>query len=229
MGGGDSTQPECWCVLPDGYYALAEQVAGSFIPDVLTLREPGDSTTLEADDFDQINGGTAVALVPPQTAITDTIADANVIAAPQRRITIRHTTDDRIVALLEIVSPGNKDKRAAVEQFVDKAAIALGEGLHLLVVELFPPGTFDPEGLHGLLWSRLGGRQYEPPNDKPLTLSGGNGGSLTCYIEPTTVGKSLKAMPLFLTSGRYVNVPREEGYLSAYEGMPNRWKQVIEG
>jgi hypothetical protein len=36
-------------------------------------------------------------------------------------------------------------------------------------------------------------------------------------------------MPLFLTPERYVNVPLEETYLGAYEGVPQRWKRVIEG
>jgi len=216
-------------VLPDGYYALAEQVASNFVPDVLTLREPADSKGHESSDFDQSGGGTAIATAPPKTAMTATIAEAPALTAPQRRITIRHTTGDRIIALLEIVSPGNKDKRGAVEQFIDKAAIALGEGLHLQVIDLFPPGAFDPDGLHGLLWSRLGGQPYHPPEGKPLTLAaydaGGSPG-LTCYLEPTCVGAVLVEMPLFLSSGRYVNVPLEQSYLWAYEGIPKRWQQV---
>jgi hypothetical protein len=214
-------------VLPEGYYALAEQVAGNFIPDVLTLREPAATESVEFGS----GGGTAIAIAPPQTAITDTIADAQVITAPQRRIAIRHTTDDRIVALLEIVSPGNKDKRGAVEQFIDKAAIALGEGLHLQIVDLFPPGTFDPDGLHGLFWPRLGGQAYHPPAGKPLTLAAYNAAGadgLTCYVEPTCVGVPLVDMPLFLTGQRYVKVPLELSYRAAYAGMPMRWRQVIE-
>jgi hypothetical protein len=212
-------------VLPDGYYALAEQVAGNFIPDLLTLREPASFETGNAD------GGTALAALPPQTAITDTISDLRVISAPQRRIAIRHTTDDRVIALLEIVSPGNKDKRGAVEQFIDKAVVALGDGLHLQIVDLFPPGTFDPDGLHGLLWSRLGGSPYHPAAEKPLTLSSYNAGmsqGLTCYVEPTGIGSELREMPMFLTSKRYITVPLEQTYTAAYQAMPKRWKNVIE-
>jgi len=35
-------------------------------------------------------------------------------------------------------------------------------------------------------------------------------------------------MPLFLTPERYVNVPLEQTYTSAYRGVPQRWKAVLE-
>jgi hypothetical protein len=174
-------------------------------------------------------GGVAVASAPPHVAMSDTITESMLLAAKKRRLVIRHTTGDRIVAILEIVSPGNKEKRGALDLFVDKAVGALDEGLHLMVLDLFPPGTFDPKGIHGAIWGRMGGT-YEPPAGKPLTLAGYSSGQVvTCYVEPTAVGTVLIPMPLFLTPERYVNVPLEETYLRAYEGVPQRWKRVIEG
>jgi hypothetical protein len=73
------------------------------------------------------------------------------LAARPRRLVIRHTTGDRIVALLEIVSPGNKQSRGAIQSFVDKAVAALNDGYHLLVLDLLPPGAFDPKGMHGAI------------------------------------------------------------------------------
>src|SRR5579862_7620472 len=84
-----------------------------------------------------------LAFAPPKVAVTDTITATSTPAAAQRRIAIHHSSDDRIIALLEIVSPGNKDKHSSVEQFVDKAALALTEGLYLQFIDLFPPGRFD--------------------------------------------------------------------------------------
>src|SRR5256885_2075620 len=43
------------------------------------------------------------------------------------------------VAVIEILSPGNKDSRAAVRDFVDKTIDFLRAGIHLLLVDLFPP------------------------------------------------------------------------------------------
>ncbi len=160
--------------------------------------------------------------------VVDTVAEGEIDLLPQRRIAVRQSSDDQIVSLLELVSASNKDRRGSVEQFIDKAVIAIGEGLHLQILDLLPPGKFDPGGLHATLWPRLGGASYEPPAGRLLTLAAYNAASLTCYVEPTSVGEALKSMPLFLTSEQYVAVPLEETYLLAYEAMPLRWRRVIE-
>jgi hypothetical protein len=219
-------------VLPDGYYAMAEQVAGNTIPDVLTLQDVAaqseDAGWGEANDSG--GGGLALATAPPQTSIHETLDEARTLAARRRRIVIRHTTGDRIVALLEVVSPGNKSSADSAEQFADKAAAALNAGFHLIVIDLFQPGTFDPQGMHGKIWGILGGK-YTHPADKPLTLAAymsRGPGPLECFVEPTSVDSILKEMPLFLSAERYVNVPLEETYMAAYVGVPKRWKRVIE-
>jgi len=214
--------------LPDGYYALAEQVASKMVPDVLTLRQPALPSKASLPITEQSGGGIAVVAEPPRMAITETLKFSSTPLVPQRRISIRHVSDDRVVAILEIVSPGNKDKTFAVEQFVDKAVVAFGEGIHIVTIDLFPPGKLDPCGLHALIWSRLGGSEYIPPKGRPLTLAAYNAGTATCYVEPTAPGSALVDPPLFLTSQTRVNAPLEQTYMAAYEGLPSRWKQVIE-
>lgn len=215
-------------VLPEGYYALAEQVAGQVIPDVLTLQDLGTEGASKRSSNWEDRGGIALAAAPPKVSQTDKISEAMLLAARQRRIVIRHSTGDRVVALLEIVSPGNKEARGAVENFVDKAVGALAEGMHLLVVDLFPPGTFDPAGIHGAIWKRLGS-VFEPSSGRPLTLSSYRAAKeVTCYVESLAAGTSLIDMPLFLDPDHYVNIPLEKTYLGAYEGIPRRWKAVIE-
>src|SRR5437016_5994167 len=82
-------------------------------------------------------------------------------ALPRRRsLAIRHVSGHRLVALIEIISPANKDRTRHVEDFVAKALAALELGVHLLLVDLFPPGPFDPSGLHGALRQGL-----EPSNE----------------------------------------------------------------
>src|SRR2546425_2847488 len=80
-------------LLPQGYYALAEQVAGEIIPDVLTLQHadsrPEASET--AEEFES-GGGAAVLTVteaPPRVSVTSTISEAVTLALRRRRITIR--------------------------------------------------------------------------------------------------------------------------------------------
>jgi hypothetical protein len=217
-------------LLPDGYYAMAEQVAGNIIPDVLTLQDASDPDAQDDWKPAENEGGLAIAKSAPRTLIHDRLNETRALASRRRRIAIRHTTGDRVVALLEIVSPGNKGSSDAAEQFVDKAAAALHAGYHLMLLDLFPPGPFDPRGMHGKLWGSLGG-EYVPPAGKPLTLAAyatGGGGPVDCYVEPTAVGTELLEMPLFLSTERYINVPLEETYRAAYVGVPKRWKQVIE-
>jgi hypothetical protein len=222
-------------LLPGGYYALAEQVANDVVPDVLTLQGPDVSGELGSAD----GGGTAVADAPPKVSYRQALFEELTLATRQRRLVIRHTTGDRIVALIEIVSPGNKQRRPFLESFVDKAVDALASGFHLLILDLFPPGPYDPAGVHAAIWDRLGG-DFAPPAGKPLTLAayaakpdplaGGlrAPGAVTAYVEPTAVATPLIDMPLFLTPARYVNVPLEQTYAAAYEGVPQRWRQVIE-
>lgn len=219
-------------ILPANYYALAEQVAGETVPDVLTLQDVGGTANAAGGTSPRGNGdagGIALAAAPPRVALSDTVTESMILAARRRQMVIRHVTGDRIVALFEIVSPGNKESRRQLDAFVDKAVGALDEGYHLLVVDLVSPGRFDPKGVHGVIWDHLRGT-YVPPPGKPLTLAAYvAAGAVTCYVEPTAVGTPLIDMPLFLDPGHYVNVPLESTYMSAYEGLPRRWKSVIEG
>jgi hypothetical protein len=215
-------------LLPTDYYAQAEQLAGPLGPDVLTLQYadvPGngtDSSSLSS------NGGVAVATAPPRMRITAE-AEMENYTLKRRTIVIRHVSGDRIIALLEIVSPGNKSSRHALRSFVDKAVEALYRGYHLLIVDLFPPGPRDPNGIHGAIWAELSDDDFTLPPDEPLTLAAYSAGSSKrAYVEPTAVGRELIDMPLFLEPEIYVNVPLEATYNAAYRGVPRRWQRVLE-
>ncbi len=217
-------------VLPSGFYALAEQAATDTVPDVLTLRAPvhrRPAPVSASADHGEV-GGLAVATAPPRTSVRDTLGDAFVTPSRRRRIVIRHASQDDAVALLEVVSPGNKDRRSSVDQFVGKAVAALRDGLNLQVIDLFRPGRFDPGGLHATIWAELGG-DFDPPPDRPLTLAAYTAmPAVSCYVEPSAVGMALADLPLFVTPDRYVNVPLEATYMAAYAGLPRRWTEVIE-
>jgi hypothetical protein len=70
-------------------------------------------------------------------------SDKEIYARRADRIVIRRHLG-RIVAVIEIVSPGNKDIRVALREFVDKTVAFLREGIHVLIVDLFPPTPRDP-------------------------------------------------------------------------------------
>lgn len=150
----------------------------------------------------------------------------------EKRVVIRHVSNHRVVAMIELVSSGNKDSQHALNTFVQKALSALEDGIHLLLVDLYPPGPRDPQGIHGVIWGELGGWQqsYEQSSGKPLTLVAYAAGFTdSAYVQPLAVGEPLPEMPLFLTPDHYVNTPLEETYLAAYQGVPRLYREQLEG
>jgi hypothetical protein len=141
-------------------------------------------------------------------------------ARKANRITVRHPDGD-VVAVLEIVSPGNKDSRHAIRAFARKAGGLLLAGVHLLIVDLFPPSRRDPQGIHKAIWDRLRDEPFALPPDKPLTVVAYAAGTETvAYIEPVAVGDPLPDMPIFLTPDRYILCPLEATYQTAWEQFP---------
>jgi len=212
-------------ILPASYYALPEQIAGSLGPDVLTLRLPGGNGT--SPPMGPPEGGVALAEAPPQVRIRMR-SDANRYAAKAKAVTIRHVSNHRVVAMVEILSPGNKNNQNGLNSFVRKAPEALSVGIHLLLVDLFPPSSRDPQGIHGAVWGEDCGPDYAVTEEKPLTcVSYVGGAGAEAFVEPVAVGDPLPEMPLFLTPDVYIRVPLESTYQSAWEGMPAFWRDVL--
>jgi hypothetical protein len=214
-------------LLPETYYALPEQVAAGFGPDVLTLqggaaKEPdrsGDGTT----------GGTTAALRNrPQTRFTAQ-TEAEFYRRKKSSVVVRHASGDRIVAIVEIVSPGNKSSRHALQAFVDKACELLEHRIHLLIIDPFPSGPRDPNGVHGAIWEQVQDGPFPVSPDQPLTLVAYECDLTTrAYIELVAVGQPLPDMPLFLEPDGCVMVPLEATYEAAFAVMPRRWRSVLE-
>lgn len=151
-------------------------------------------------------------------------------ARKQRTVAIRHATNDRIVALLEIVSPGNKDRPQSVQRFVDKAVAPLQSGYHLVVVDVLPPGPSDPAGMGGAVWDEIGGKRLAWPADKPLSAASFQvADRVYIYAQPFAVGQAVPDVSLFYDPDWYVMLPLEATYAAAYAGVPRRWRRVIEG
>jgi hypothetical protein len=209
-------------LLPAGYYALAEQVTKPHGPDVLTLQEARETRTRGAP-----TGGIALLEKPPKVRVVQKQSETELYAKKANRVAIRHSSDDHIVTMIEIVSPGNKSSRHAVDEFLDKVYSIFDEGIHLLLIDLFPPTSRDPQGVHALIW---GDAAPAPPAGLPLTLAAYNAvPPVQAFVEPTAVGTALIDMPLFLDEGHYVPAPLEPTYQAAWRGMPQRWKTVLEG
>jgi hypothetical protein len=156
--------------------------------------------------------------------------EAILYARRRRTVVIRHVSGHEIVALIEVISPGNRSSQRELDELLDKLVSAINQGYHLLVIDLFPPTRVAPTGVHGALLDSLSGGQYVPPPGRPLTLSAYAAGlTPRTFVEPMQVGALLCDMSLFLSPDWYVNVPLEATYESAWTGMPAFWKAVLEG
>ncbi len=216
-------------LLPKDYYVLAEQLAGEAGPDVLALHSPNGDTDWSPESGSP-TGGLAIADAPPKVALRSEADESLQYTFKRKTLVIRHASGDEVVAMIEIVSPGNKFSRAEVDDFVHKAMSALRQGIHLLVLDLFPPSKTNPQGIHWELWQHFNLEEFHQPADKPLTLASYSAGvNPVAYVEPIAVGQDLPEMPLFLSLDHYINVPLEPTYRAAYEGVPERWRRVIEG
>ncbi|MCI0683953.1 MAG: DUF4058 domain-containing protein, partial [Gemmataceae bacterium] len=101
--------------------------------------------------------------------------------------------------------------------------------VHLLIVDLHPPGRRDPQGIHGEVWQEIAGQDYALPPDKLLTLAAYEAGiSVRAYVVNVAVGDALSDMPLFLEPGLAIEVPLGITYNAAFAEVPLRWRRVLE-
>jgi len=136
------------------------------------------------------------------------------------------------VAVIEIVSPGNKHSKRAVKDFVSKFDELLLAGIHVVVVDLFPPTQRDPNGLHGLIVECYDNEPYLPPADKPLTLSSYvviPRGATTAYAQPAAVGDPPSPMPPSLTVAYYLDQPLEETHAATWTACPEPIRTLVLG
>jgi hypothetical protein len=222
--------------LPPDYYSLVEQHANEdqdnnesvrWVTDLLTLHTADSSS----DDFSpppSAHGGLALADAPPQ--VRHRLAREPDYRAQRRTLAIRHVSGHRLVAVVEMVSPANKDRLRNVEQFVSKIEAFLGAGIHVVLIDLFPPATCDPRGMHGALghWMASSGGASESSADEPLTLASYRAiKTPEAFVEHLNVGQTLPEMPLFFDPQRYVNLPLETTYNTAFAAMPRVWRDKL--
>ncbi len=205
--------------LPPDFMALAEQVTGRPIPDVVTLQTWSPKGRV---------GGVAIEPAPaPSARVIQKFERIN-YAKRADRIVIRHGRG-RVVAIIEIVSPGNKDSRHAIRSFVEKAADILSQGIHLVIVDLFPPTPRDPQGIHKAISDEFSDEPFDFLPEKPLTVVSYIGGDLsTAYVESVAVGDRLPPIPLFLTEYDHVPCPLDATYDEAWRVFPAVLKEVVE-
>ncbi|MBW3597386.1 MAG: DUF4058 family protein [Planctomycetes bacterium] len=155
-------------------------------------------------------------------------SEEDLYAARANRVTVRHRHGD-VVAVIEIISPGNKSARAPFRALVEKSAELIRQGVNLLVVDLFPPGPRDPFGLHKAIWDEFLEEDFEVPENKRLLAAAYDAGPpRVAYVEPFAVGDAIPEMPIFLALGFYVPAPLAPTYEAAWREFPEPLRRLLD-
>jgi hypothetical protein len=167
---------------------------------------------------------------PNARPVAGRLAEGDVYAGRPNRVAI-HAGYGRAVAVVEIVTAGNKFDGRTLQAICDQLTATVRSGVHVLVIDLFPPAPSNPCGIHPILWEAFGIEDsFELPPEKPLTLAAYNAGSsVAAYIDPVAVGDSLPGMPIFLRPDVYVPAPLAESYERTWAGCPEAMKAIVTG
>ncbi len=203
-------------LLPRNFYALIEDHAGNVTSDV--LHRYGGRRELSACDT-----------TPPRAeAATKEYRSSQL----RRTLSIRHESQHRLVAMIEIVTRADKDRLQSVTDFCDKIVSALDHGVHVMMLDMHPAGLHDPEGMHAEIWKRLDPEtEVEPlPDAAARTLASYRADAeIEAFLQHPRLAAPLPDLPLFLHPERYVSVPLEATYQDAYDSTPAFWRDIVEG
>lgn len=134
-------------------------------------------------------------------------------------VQIKDRRDDmRLVGAIELVSPGNKDRDDARQQFIGKCQSYIKAGIGLVVVDVV---TSRLANLHNELMGLLRGPPHSRLPDVPCYVAGYRGTQddarkwVATWPYPLTVGSPIPSVPLFLKDGPFVTLDLETTYTEA--------------
>ncbi|MFY7952430.1 MAG: DUF4058 family protein [Armatimonadaceae bacterium] len=145
--------------------------------------------------------------------------DVEVMVAPlEEDLTVQVARNGRLVAAIELISPGNKDRPDSRDYFATRYLNYLRDGVHLLLVDVHrrPSGFSFPQ----LMSERLATPLPAPPAPSVVAYRVGesmkhDGRLLAVWAEPLTVGQPLPAVSLPLTVHLAVPIDLEGTYSRA--------------
>ena len=200
-------------ILPEGYVSAPNVHFGKdFEIDVSTYEvdeQPGTGWTAAH------GGGVATTTAPAPTRTTE----AELSEQDEFEVRVYDAAHGRrLVAVIEIVSPSNKDRPENRRAFVAKVAALLQKGVCVSVVDLITLRQFN---LYADLLELLGGTDPQlgptPPPLYALTVRsrrrpGGGRALLDVWYYPMSLGQTLPTLPVWLDADQRVLLPLEPGY-----------------
>jgi len=212
--------------LPAGYFAEAQVQVGSIQVDVATFEE---DEHLHAPARDRgpadTAGGTATlaapAWAPPAPALT-----IPTLVLDDIEVRVFSDSEGSLVAAVELVSPGNKDRDEARRAFASKCDVYLQRQVGLLIVDVVTSrrGNLHDELIrlrgHGDAFlfpdaPTLYASAYRPARRKPAA-------QVEVWLAPLAVGSPLPTLPLALRGSGPIPIDLETTYREARQrsGLP---------
>lgn len=197
-------------VLPSQYYARPHVKLGVQVEsDVATLEMGATGPTSS-------NGGIATATWAPPRPTLSLAVD---FAAPDLFEVRIHGGNSQVVAVIELVSPRNKDRPEARRSFAVKCASFLQTGVSVVVVDVVTERTINLLGelfdvlQHPLTEIDVNQRLYAAafrclPPEEPVRLEG--------WIAALALGAPLPTLPLWLDLDHSVPLDLERSYQETF-------------
>lgn len=202
-------------ILPPQYYSGVRVHLGSAVElDVAAFENEH-----AVDSGFSANGGTAVAWAPASPAL---LLETDELTPPEYEVRVydQHHTR-RLVAVVEIVSPGNKDRPDSREAFVSKCHALLQQEVCVAIVD---PVTERSANLYAELAARLGAAP--PAIASALIYAVSCRGfaarghwRIEAWEHELAVGSPLPTLPLWLTDSLYVPLELETTYEDTCRGL----------
>jgi hypothetical protein len=204
-------------LLSADYVARSEQWYDRRHMDVLTLRG-GPRADGPAPPLPP--GSVAIAEAPPPVRLDKVLRPGT----RRRSVVVRRVGDEEVVAVIEVVSPANKDRADSVAGFVGKVTALLRSGVHVVVLDLLPPGRHVPAGLHAAISDAVAGEADEedlqPADASAAFLSyAARPDDVRAFVEFLRVGDPLPPMPLCLSPDHYIRLPLATTYDETYRRL----------
>lgn len=191
-------------LLPETHYAMLGAVAGERQAPIMLNRLFEDSAETLKQEFFRL---------------------------PRRRmrVVVRQVENDKAVAHIDMLTPGNKATRRLLGSCLDEIVANVRDGVHTLLIDLLPPGPADPQGILAPLSSRFHPNPHPSIAEKPLmVVSYRADNSVEVRFQSLVPGESLPDMPLFLGAETFVWVALEQVYQEAHGWMPRPWRALLD-
>jgi hypothetical protein len=199
--------------LPAGYVARAEVSVGGLEIDVAALERQRHAPPPAA------NGGTAVLTAPVWTRPAPTMVMPTVFLEEAEVLVYNRNGGLTLVAAIELVSAGNKDRPEHHRAFAAKCATFLHRGVGLVVVDIV---TDRRANLHDEVARLMGQYPAHAFPDAPHLYAVAyeptrreEGDQIDVWAEPLAVGQLLPTMPLPLRGYGCVPLDLESTYTEA--------------